>query len=129
MVERPPVLGQLLISLYLFVSSLTNFELDGQEKLFFLPIESKATAMLLLSRGSNVSSGCMCVSLPQSFIADRSTAIVNPPCRAKQLPFFHLEQVQELTGCKTAQGLREVHVGGRKDCGCHNLREAELVYI
>lgn len=37
MVERPPVLGQLLISLYLFVSSLTNFELDGQEKLFFSP--------------------------------------------------------------------------------------------
>lgn len=37
MVERPPVLGQLLISLYLFVSLLTNFELDGQ-KSFFLSL-------------------------------------------------------------------------------------------
>lgn len=53
-------------------------------KLLLLPIEKKATAMLLLSRDSNVTSVCL------SFIADRLTAIVNLPCRPKHLPFLYL---------------------------------------
>lgn len=59
-------------------------------KAFFSPYRKQGNCHVIAVQRQQCDFWCMCMSLPQSFIADNFTAIVNPPCRAKQLPFFHL---------------------------------------
>lgn len=69
--------------------------------------------MLLLSRDSTVTSGvCVCLSHNPS-LQTGSLPLQTRSAEQSSCPSSLCKQVQELTtGCKTAQGLREVDVGG-----------------
>lgn len=89
MVEQPPVLAGFW-SHFTFSSFADPLWTRWIAKLLSPPLENKATAMLLLSRDSKVVLGCTRVSVSQSFIADKLTGVVNPPCRAKHFPLLYL---------------------------------------
>lgn len=128
MVERPPVLGQLLVSLSLLFLCWATLNLMGSKAAFSSYRKQGNCHVLALQRQQCDFWVCVCVFLPQSFIADRLTAVVNLSCRAKHL-LFHLwtdpGAVSWVQNSPRAKGGR----GGQEDCGCHGLLEAKLVCV
>lgn len=125
MATYPWLTSNFTLSLCFFADQLWTW---WAEKLFSLSVESKATATLLLSRDSTVTSGvCVCLSHNPS-LQTGSLPLQTCPAEQSSCPSVNRSRSWQLVG-KQPKGSEKYMWGGRKGCGCHTLFEAELICI